>query len=254
MSRRAAAGWQAVVPVALMMAMAVLAEATILVPAELTELVRDAGAIVRARVVATEPRWESGSRRIETLVTFDADEYYKGDLGRRFVSNAGDFAYPPEGLTIDRISDIRRMRERIERERVKPPDAAKFHFKLGYGSLSDVQFAVEVSLMRHGGAHPDLRTPRTLDAIERLAEQRLLEGSVARDLGEAFVFLSEVKNALEIDRRLHAEAVPPQPADQDSLARRLGYQEYPRQSFLDDYLRITRRCRRAMDRVFADPE
>ena len=100
------------------------------------------------------------------------------------------------------------MRERIERERVKPPEAAKFHFKLGHGSLADVQFAVELSLMRHGGAHPEIRTRRTLEAIDRLAEARLMEGSVARDLGEAFVFLCDVKNALEVDRRLHAEAVP----------------------------------------------
>jgi len=38
--------------------------------------------------------------------------------------------------------------------------------------------------------------------------------------------------------------------DQTALARRLGYEEYPRQSFLDDYLRVTRRARRAMERVF----
>jgi glutamate-ammonia-ligase adenylyltransferase len=144
------------------------------------------------------------------------------------------------------------MRERIERERVKPPEAAKFHFKLGYGSLSDVQFAVEVSLMRYGGGHPEIRTRRTLEAIDRLAETRLMEGSVARDLGEAFVFLCDVKNALEVDRRLHAEAIPASPKDQTVLARLLGYEEYPRQSFIDDYLRVTRRCRRAMERVFSD--
>ena len=172
------------------------------------------------------------------------------DLGRRFELNAADVAYPPEGLTLDRVADIRAMRDRMERERVKPPEAAKFHFKLGYGSLADVQFAVEVSLMRHGGAHPEIRSRRTLEAIDRLAEARLLEGGVARDLGEAFVFLSDVKNALEVDRRLHAEAVPASPEAQTALARRLGYEEYPRQSFIDDYLRITRRCRRAMERVF----
>jgi glutamate-ammonia-ligase adenylyltransferase len=171
-------------------------------------------------------------------------------LGRRFVLNAADFAYPPDGITVDRVAEIRRMRERMERERVKPPEAAKFHFKLGVGSLADVQFAVEVSLMRFGGSHPAVRTNRTLEAIERLAEERFLEQSVARDLGEAFVFLSDVKNTLEVDRRLHAEAIPPAPDDQTALARRLGYEEYPRQSFLDDYLRVTRRARRAMERVF----
>jgi glutamate-ammonia-ligase adenylyltransferase len=174
------------------------------------------------------------------------------DLGRRFELNAADFAYPPDGLTLDRVVEIRRMRDRIEHERVRPPEAARFHFKLGYGSLADVQFAVELALMRFGGDDLDVRARGTLDAIERLAEHKRLEHRVARDLGEAFVFLTEVKNALEVDRRLHVEAVPPSPEEQTILARRLGHEEYPRQSFLDDYLRLTRRCRRAMERVFTE--
>jgi glutamate-ammonia-ligase adenylyltransferase len=171
-------------------------------------------------------------------------------LGRRFELNAADLAYPPEGLTVDRVGQIRRMRDRIERERVRPPEAARFHFKLGPGSLADVQFAAEVSLMRFGGSMPEMRTRGTLDALERLAERRLIEDRVARDLGDAFVFLSEVKNALEVDRRVHAEFLPSDPDEQSILARRLGYETYPRQALIDDYLRITRRCRRAMERVF----
>ena len=172
-------------------------------------------------------------------------------LGRRFRSFAEDFAYP-DYLSVDRAAEILRMRERMERERVRPADATRFHFKLGYGSLADVQFSVELSLMRHGGRHPEVRTGRTLDAIERLAEARFIEDGVALALGEAFVFLSDVKNALEVDRRIHAEAVPASAEDQTALARRLGYEEYPRQSFLDDYRRITRRARRAMERVFSE--
>ena len=37
--------------------------------------------------------------------------------------------------------------------------------------------------------------------------------------------------------------------EQLALARRLGYEEYPRQTFLEEYRRITRRARRAMERV-----
>jgi glutamate-ammonia-ligase adenylyltransferase len=172
-------------------------------------------------------------------------------LGKRFCSFARDFAYP-EYLPVERVGEIRRMRERIERERVRPPEAGKFHFKLGHGSLADVQFAVELALMRHGGSHPEVRSHRTLEAVERLAQARLIEDSVALGLGEAFVFLSDVKDALEVDRRVHAEALPPSAAEQAALARRLGYEEYPRQAFLDDYLRVTRRARRAMERVFAE--
>ena len=174
------------------------------------------------------------------------------DLGRRFELNATDVAYPPDGPTIDRIADMLRMRERIERERVRPPEAARFNFKLGIGSLADVQFAVELSLLRHGADHPEVRSRRTLEAIDRLAAAKLMRGSVARDLGEAFVFCTDVKNALEMDRRLHAEALPADPAEQTALARMLGYEEHARQSFIDDYLRVTRRGRRAMERLFSE--
>jgi glutamate-ammonia-ligase adenylyltransferase len=133
---------------------------------------------------------------------------------------------------------------------VRPAEAGRFHFKLGYGSLADVQFAVELSLMRHGAAHPGVRTTSTLEAIEALARERLLEDAVARELGEAFVFLSDVKNALEIDRRVRAEILPAAPDELMVLARRLGYEEYPVQTLFETYRRITRRARRAMERVF----
>jgi glutamate-ammonia-ligase adenylyltransferase len=104
--------------------------------------------------------------------------------------------------------------------------------------------------MRFGGSHPQVRTRRTLEAIEKLAEARLIEDGAALALGEAFTFLSDVKNALEVDRRVHAEAIPASPEEQLALARRLGFEEYPRQTFLQEYRRITRRARRAMERVF----
>jgi glutamate-ammonia-ligase adenylyltransferase len=170
-------------------------------------------------------------------------------LGARFCSFAADFAYP-EVLTVDHVAEARRMRDRIERERVRPAEAGRFHFKLGYGSLADVQFAVELSLMRHGAAHPDVRSTSTLEAIEALARERLLEDAVARALGEAFVFLSDVKNALEIDRRVRAETLPAAPDELMVLARRLGNEEYPVQTLFETYRRITRRARRAMERVF----
>jgi glutamate-ammonia-ligase adenylyltransferase len=174
-------------------------------------------------------------------------------LGRRFTSIAEDFAYP-EALPLEKVAEIRRMRVRMESERVRPADARRFHFKLGYGGLADVQFAVELQLMKHGRAHPGIRRRHTLEALEALTEERLVEDSVALALGEAYVFLNEIKNALEIDRRVRAEAVPPTPEGQLALARRLGYEESPRFTFLEDYRRVTRRARGAMERVFYGEE
>jgi glutamate-ammonia-ligase adenylyltransferase len=175
------------------------------------------------------------------------------DLGRRFLSNAADFAYP-QSLSVEQVVAIRRMRVRMEEERVRPRDARRFHFKLGYGSLADVQFSVELSLMRHGFEHPEVRRTNTLEALEALAAARVVEDSVALSLGEAYAFLTEIKNELEIERRLPVEALPPTPEGQAALARRLGYEGAARQQFLGDYRRITRKARLAMERVFYGDE
>jgi glutamate-ammonia-ligase adenylyltransferase len=194
--------------------------------------------------------WQGWARTWEFQALLKA-RFVAGDelLGKRFVLAAEDAAYA-ETLPIERVAEIRRMRVRMEEERVRPPDARRFHFKLGRGGLADVQFAVELSQLRHGFDRPAIRSRHTLEALEALARERLVEDSVSLALGEAYVFLNEVKNALEIDRRVRAEAIPPSAEAQRALARRLGYEEYPRAAFLEDYRRITRRARQAMERVF----
>ena len=55
--------------------------ATVLVPADLGDLSREARTIARGVVVAVEPRWLGDRRAIETLVTLQAADYLKGSLG-----------------------------------------------------------------------------------------------------------------------------------------------------------------------------
>jgi len=54
------------------------AHATVLVPAGLEELARDAGAIVRGQIVAADPRWAAERRAIETVVALRAEAWLKG--------------------------------------------------------------------------------------------------------------------------------------------------------------------------------
>src|SRR3954451_19979597 len=58
-----------------------LVHATIVVPADLGELARDARAIVVGRVAAVDGRWTDDRRTIETIVTLDVDTYLKGSFG-----------------------------------------------------------------------------------------------------------------------------------------------------------------------------
>jgi hypothetical protein len=57
------------------------ARATVLIPADLGELSRDALAIARGRVAALDAQWTEDHGTIETMVTLDVDSYLKGSLG-----------------------------------------------------------------------------------------------------------------------------------------------------------------------------
>lgn len=55
--------------------------AAVILPADLATLVSGARAVAHGHVIAVEPRWVEGRRRIESLVTLRVEEYLKGNLG-----------------------------------------------------------------------------------------------------------------------------------------------------------------------------
>ena len=86
------------------------ARGTVLVPADLAELSRDARAIVRGRVVALDPRWSDDRRSIETIVTLDVEGYLKGTFGQTVqfrVSGGtlGRFRFCRDGRTVGQEAD-----------------------------------------------------------------------------------------------------------------------------------------------------
>jgi hypothetical protein len=66
---------------ALLLALPVLARATVLIPIEFRELVNVSSTIVHGRVTDVRAAWVDGRRSVETFVTIAADEYMKGSLG-----------------------------------------------------------------------------------------------------------------------------------------------------------------------------
>src|SRR5439155_20028028 len=70
------------------------------------------------------------------------------DLGRRFLEVASEVALGP-GLSPEAARDVRHMKARMERERIPAGEDRDFHLKLGRGSLTDVQFTVQLLQMRH---------------------------------------------------------------------------------------------------------
>ena len=88
-------------------------------------------------------------------------------LGQRFVALAHEFVYR-DPFPDQWRRDVRRMKARIERERIPPGEDPQFHLKLGRGSLSDIEFTVQLEQLAHGGQHPRVRDPSTLGALAEL--------------------------------------------------------------------------------------
>lgn len=171
------------------------------------------------------------------------------ELAAAFLASATDRAYP-EHLGEDRVREIRAMKARIEQERIPIGEDPDFHVKLGRGALADVEWVVQVLQMTHGRAHPQVRGPSTMAALEALAALDLLTAEDAAALGEAYRFCTAVRNRLWLRAGRVRDSLPTDPAEVGAVARSLGYDLAPRHALREEYRRVTRRARRVVDRVF----
>ena len=170
-------------------------------------------------------------------------------LGRRLIDAVASKVWRPK-LSDDEVAEMRRMKARIERERVKGRQDPRYQVKLGVGGLADVEFTVQMLQMNHARSHPELRTPNMLKAIDRLEDAALVDRRDAAWLRDAYLLLNRVRNHMFLLRGLVTDALPDRDEDLERLARSLGYGRLSRSRFLEHYRRVTRRARRVTDRLF----
>ena len=103
--------------------------------------------------------WEAQALLRARFVCGDAD------LGREFEKLADRMRYPRGGLSREQVTEIRRIKARVETERLPRGADPNTHAKLGRGGLADVEWAVQLLQLRHGYALPELRSTRTLEAL-----------------------------------------------------------------------------------------
>ncbi|AXE26162.1 bifunctional [glutamine synthetase] adenylyltransferase/[glutamine synthetase]-adenylyl-L-tyrosine phosphorylase [Streptomyces globosus] len=172
------------------------------------------------------------------------------DLGRRFIDLIDPLRYPAEGLGDDAVREIRRLKARMESERLPRGADPTLHTKLGRGGLSDVEWTVQLLQMRHAWAEPGLRTTRTREALAAAHAAGLIGTEEAQILDEAWVLASRVRNAVMLVRGRAGDTFPTQTRELAAVGRYLGYAEGTVGEMLDDYRRTTRRARAVVDDLF----
>ncbi|MGQ0520076.1 MAG: bifunctional [glutamine synthetase] adenylyltransferase/[glutamine synthetase]-adenylyl-L-tyrosine phosphorylase [Actinomycetota bacterium] len=162
-------------------------------------------------------------------------------VGRRFEELVGRVLWD-RPFTDDDAREIRRMKARIERERIPPGDDPQFHLKLGRGSLSDVEWTAQLLQLRHRVA-----APGTMDALRRLAEAGAVDAADSAVLAEAYAFCERVRNRWFLVKGAPGDALPTQADQLGRLARSLGCTAT---ELREEYRRVTRRARAVVERLF----
>jgi [glutamine synthetase] adenylyltransferase / [glutamine synthetase]-adenylyl-L-tyrosine phosphorylase len=163
------------------------------------------------------------------------------DLAERFLALVTSQVWSgPPGP--EAVREIRRMKARIERERIPVGEDPQFHLKLGRGSLSDVEWTMQLLQLRH-----QVREPSTMAAMAALRDARVLDPADAAVLEEAYRFCEHTRNRWFLVKGAPGDALPSDAEQLARLARSLGTDS---SSLREEYRRVTRRARAVFERLF----
>jgi glutamate-ammonia-ligase adenylyltransferase len=171
------------------------------------------------------------------------------ELCRRFAALVDPIRWPADGLTEADVTEIRRLKARVDAERLPRGADPTLHLKLGRGGLADIEWTIQLLQMRHAHDVEELRTTHTMSALAGAKEAGLLGPEDADVLAEAWRTASRVRNAVMLVRGRPADSMPAAMRDRAGVAYLLGY--WPDgERMVDDYRRATRRARGVVERVF----
>ncbi|HEU4675516.1 MAG TPA: bifunctional [glutamine synthetase] adenylyltransferase/[glutamine synthetase]-adenylyl-L-tyrosine phosphorylase, partial [Motilibacteraceae bacterium] len=124
------------------------------------------------------------------------------------------------------------------------------HLKLGPGGLADVEWTVQLLQMQHAGRIPELRTTRTLEALDVAVRHELVAEPEAESLAAAWLFASRARNATVQVRGRPSDQLPRDVRERAAVARVLRYEPGESDVMLNDYLRSARQARAVVDQIF----
>jgi glutamate-ammonia-ligase adenylyltransferase len=176
---------------------------------------------------------------------------FAGDAGlaEELMAIIDERRYPAE-LPASAVREVRRIKARVESERLPKNADRRRHLKLGDGALSDVEWLVQLLQLRHAGREPSLRTTSTLEALAAATRADLLRDRDAEVLREAWILATRIRNALALARARSTDLLPIDRGELEAVARLIGMPARSALALEEHYLAVTRRSRRVFDRVF----
>jgi len=179
------------------------------------------------------------------------------DLGRRFEELINPLRWAEAGLSSQDLREIRRIKARVETERLpRGVDPAR-HLKLGPGGLSDVEWSAQVLQLAHAGQIAELRTTSTIAALQAAVRAGLLSADDGGVLAAAWILASRLRSAIVLGTGRtsgpRSQVLPVQIREIRLVGRLIGLGSGRERELEDMYRRNARHTRAVVERiVFAD--
>ncbi|WP_226533073.1 bifunctional [glutamine synthetase] adenylyltransferase/[glutamine synthetase]-adenylyl-L-tyrosine phosphorylase [Microbacterium paraoxydans] len=170
-------------------------------------------------------------------------------LIEKFTALADTIRYP-ESVDLQSTREIKRIKARVEGERLPQGADPRRHLKLGPGTLSDVEWLVQMLQLQHAHAIPGLRTTSTLGALDAAVDAGLVAQDDAERLHEAWRLSSRLRSAITLLTGKTSDLLPVDRRQLDAIGRLLGYPDRAATELEEDYLGVTRRARKTFEDLF----
>jgi glutamate-ammonia-ligase adenylyltransferase len=167
-----------------------------------------------------------------------------------FLDLIDPIRYPAADIPSADLLEMRKLKARMEAERLPRGADPALHVKLGRGGLTDVEWVAQLLQLRHGHEYPGLRTTRTVPALVQAVGAGLLDQTDCQRLVDAWRLASSIRDAIMLSAGRAGDSVPTDYRTLSRVAHLLGYPPENRGAMPEDYRRLTRRARQVMERIF----
>jgi glutamate-ammonia-ligase adenylyltransferase len=172
------------------------------------------------------------------------------DLGERFLLMIDKTRYPAGGVSAEAVQEIRRIKARVDAERLPRGADPNTHTKLGRGGLTDIEWTVQLMQLRHAHRVQSLRGTSTLETLDAIGAAELIAEGDVDLLRQAWLTATRARNALVLVRGKPTDQLPGPGRQLNAVALAAGWHNDDGGEFLDNYLRVTRRAKTVVRKVF----
>ncbi|MGZ4619060.1 MAG: bifunctional [glutamine synthetase] adenylyltransferase/[glutamine synthetase]-adenylyl-L-tyrosine phosphorylase [Frankiaceae bacterium] len=172
------------------------------------------------------------------------------EITSRFLELADEVRYPAS-FPASAVREVKRLKRRIELERVPRGVDRTLHLKFGPGGLMDVEWCAQLLALRHAARLPELRTPSTRQALVAAQHTGLLSTEELDVLLGAWTRATRARNALMLASGRPGDVLPGSGRPLARVARLLGYPADSSDELVTDLRTSGAAARAVADEVFA---